>query len=225
MRTMFRLRQRAHRCGRCSGSRGAGPDRWMQLGLVARSADVARRPARRRAASSTAVGREHAGGERVEHPDGDLLLQPEPVRGRVAEGRAGGGREAGHPARRLRREQQPADAGHADPGRDHHRQVQGFLGLGPRRHRAYAGHQQGDQRGHQGRVRRLHVGHAGAAEHPERHLDLRHDHRPGDRRGGDKPGDHDELGLHRRPWAAVTATSPSCPGSPTTRPTRIAKTR
>jgi hypothetical protein len=31
-------------------------------------------------------------------PDGDLLLQPEPVRDRFAEGRAGAGREAGHPA-------------------------------------------------------------------------------------------------------------------------------
>ena len=48
-------------------------------------------------------------GERVGDADGDLLLQPEPVRGRVAEGRAGGGPEAGHQARRLRRQQRPAD--------------------------------------------------------------------------------------------------------------------
>ena len=150
---------------------------------------------------------EHAGGRgvvdhfdfivvgRVGHPDGDLLLQPEPVWGRVAEGRAAGGREAGHQARRLRRQQRPADAVHADPGRDHHRQVQGLLGLGPERRRPDTDHQQGDRRRHQGRGRRLHLGTAVRPERPDSQPEIRHDRRSVDRRGVDEPDRHDERGV------------------------------
>ena len=87
----------------------------MQIELIELAKRVAKRVVTRLFVSHR-VGDGRCVLERIagigDYPDGDLLLQPEPVRDRVAERRAAGGREAGHPARRLRRQQRPAATVH-----------------------------------------------------------------------------------------------------------------
>jgi hypothetical protein len=78
-------RTRAYRCGWGSGRSGGTAGRWMQLERIV---IIIKRAAVERIGGGVKLGArpglELAGRERVRYPDGDLLLQPEPLRGRVA---------------------------------------------------------------------------------------------------------------------------------------------